>query len=163
MPISGKNNQGTKPKNKTAILPKIIAKARATNEGASYATTLCTGKHEAIADELPEYHGTDRGPAPGDYLCMSLASCTAITLRMYAERKGWPVPEITVEVTLVKGADTASGNNTFYCDVKLKGALSQEQKKRMMEIAKACPIHRLLTKPSDVVTLQSEPSTEQEN
>lgn len=84
---------------------------------------------------------------------MSLASCTAITLRMYADRKGWPVPEISVTVNLVKGTDMPSGNNTFYSEVSWKGELTPEQEKRLMEIAKACPIHRLLTKPSDVITI----------
>lgn len=132
----------------------IIASAQAINRGETYSTSLSSGKHELIADEPLQNNGADLGPAPGDLLCMSLASCTAITLRMYVQRKGWTVEEFSVSVNLVKGSDTASGNNTFYCVVKWKGELKPEQEKRILEIAKACPIHRLLTKPSDVITIE---------
>ena len=139
-------------------MPKIIAAAEARNQGEKYATHLKVQQHALLADELPEYGGKDLGPAPGDYLCMALASCTVMTLRMYAERKQWPVEDIHVKVNLVKGADMASGQNTFFCEIKVTGELTDEQQKRMMEIAKACPIHRLLTKPSDVVTIMVEGS-----
>jgi putative redox protein len=141
---------------KKIILSTIIASALATNTGEQYATALTVNSHNLVADELPQHNGKDLGPAPGDYVCMGLASCTAMTLRMYAERKQWMVNSITVKVTLVKAADMPSGKNTFYCEVKLTGQLTGEQEKRMMEIAKACPIHRLLTKPNDVVTVMSE-------
>lgn len=123
------------------------------NSGNTYTTALSSGKHSLTSDEPPQNNGNDLGPAPGDLLCMSLASCTAITLRMYVQRKRWNVDEFTVKVNLVKGVETASGNNTFYCTVTWKGVLLPEQEKRILEIAKACPIHRLLTKPSDVITL----------
>ena len=135
---------------------KVIASALAYNNGAQYATELKVNGHALISDELPEYNGKDLGPAPGDYICMGLASCTAITLRMYALRKQWNVREIQVKVTLVKAADMPSGKNTFYCEIKLEGDVTSDQEKRMMEIAKACPIHRLLAKPSEVVTLLRE-------
>lgn len=134
-------------------MAKIIASAEASNIDNTYTTTMKSGKHTLIADELPAVNGHDLGPAPGDYLCMALASCTAITLRMYAQRKGWEIAAINVNVKLVKGTEMASGNNTFYCEVKVDGKLAPEQEKRMMEIANACPIHRLLTKQSDVITI----------
>lgn len=137
-------------------MSKVIASAIAINKGQRYATNLVVNEHRFIADELPEYNGQNLGPAPGDYVCAALASCTAITLRMYAERKRWKVDEINVNVKLVKGAEMASGLNTFYCEVKLDGDLTAEQHKRMMEIAKACPVHRMLIKPSDVITIMGE-------
>lgn len=114
---------------------------------------MSSGQHNVTADEPLKNNGADLGPAPGDLLCMSLASCTAITLRMYVQRKGWNVDEFIVSVNLVKGTETASGNNTFYCSVKWKAELTEAQEKRILEIAKACPIHRLLTKQSDVITV----------
>ena len=132
---------------------KIIATAEAHNDGAKYTTALKVHQHNLIADELPQHGGKDLGPSPGDYLCMALASCTAITLRMYAERKGWQVENIHVIVKLIKGTDLVSGQNTFTCEVKLQGNLDNNQKNRLLQIAKACPIHRLITKPSDVVTV----------
>src|SRR5207253_616274 len=81
--------------------------------------------------------GKDEGPAPGDLLCMSLASCKAITLRMYVQRKKWLVDVIKVKVDFVKAADTETGNNTFYCTLELTGDIDEVQKTRLMEIYKA--------------------------
>lgn len=137
-------------------MSKIIATAKAINKGETYTTSLESGNHSLLSDEPPQSNGHDLGPAPGDLLCMSLASCTAITLRMYVQRKGWAIEEFSVTVNLVKGAEMASGANTFYCAVSWKGELTAEQEKRVLEIAKACPIHRLLTKASDVITIKDE-------
>lgn len=132
---------------------KIIASALAENTGEVYRTELKINHHLLIADEPAEVGGKDEGPAPGDYLCMSLASCKVITLRMYAERKNWKIDVIKIRVNLVKGSDMESGNNTFFCEVELNGDITDEQKSRMMEIAKACPIDKLLRKPSDIVSV----------
>ena len=133
--------------------PKIIASAQAENTGDIYKTELKINQHLLIADELPEVGGKDEGPAPGDYLCMSLASCKAITLRMYAQRKNWKIDVIKVKVDLVKGSEMESGNNTFFSEVDIKGDLNDEQKARMLQIAKACPIDRILTKSSDSISV----------
>jgi putative redox protein len=132
---------------------KIIASGQAENTGDIYKTELKINQHLLIADELPEVGGKDEGPAPGDYLCMSLASCKAITLRMYAQRKDWKVDVIKVKVNLVKGSEMESGNNTFFSEVDIKGDLNDEQKARMLQIAKACPIDRILTKSSDSISV----------
>ena len=132
---------------------KIIASGQAENTGDIYKTELRINQHLLIADELPEVGGKDEWPAPGDYLCMSLASCKAITLRMYAQRKDWKVDVIKVKVNLVKGSDMESGNNTFFSEVDIKGDLNDEQKARMLQIAKACPIDRLLIKSSDSISV----------
>ncbi len=132
---------------------KIIASATAENTGEIYKTELKINQHLLIVDEPKEAGGKDEGPAPGDYLCMSLASCKVITLRMYAQRKNWKADAIKIKVNLVKGADMESGNNTFFCEVDIKGDLTDEQKSRMMEIAKACPFDKLLRKPNDIVSV----------
>lgn len=132
---------------------KIIASATAKNNGEIYKTELKANEYLLIADELQEVGGKDEGPAPGDYLCMALASCKAITLRMYAQRKNWKIDVIKVKADLVKGADMESGNNTFFCEIEIKGDITDEQKLRMLEIAKACPIDKLLRKPSEIVSL----------
>lgn len=132
---------------------KIIASALAENSGEIYKTELKINHHMLIADELPEVGGKDEGPAPGDYLCMSLASCKVITLRMYAQRKNWKVDVIKVKVNLVKGSDIESGNNTFFSEVEIKGDISDDQKNRMLQIAKVCPIDKLLTKASDSISI----------
>lgn len=132
---------------------KIIASASAENSGELYTTILKKNQHLLIADELQELGGKDEGPAPGDYLCMALASCKVITLRMYAQRKNWSADVIKVKAWLVKGADVESGNNTFFCEVEIKGDITDEQKLRMLEIAKACPVDKLLRKPSDILSV----------
>ncbi|MEJ7680833.1 MAG: OsmC family protein [Segetibacter sp.] len=132
---------------------KVIASATAENIGEIYKTELKINQHLLIVDEPNEAGGKDEGPAPGDYMCMSLASCKVITLRMYAQRKNWKADAIKIKVNLVKGADMESGNNTFFCEVDIKGDLTDEQKNRMLEIAKACPIDKLLRKPNDIVSV----------
>lgn len=131
---------------------KIIASAEAENTGGIYKTELRIDQHVLITDEPIGVGGKDEGPAPGSLLCMSLASCKVITLRMYAQRKGWNLTSIKIKVSLVKGADTTTGNNTFYCQIFLNGDITAEQKTRLMEIAKACPIQKLLEKPSDIIS-----------
>lgn len=132
---------------------KIIASAVAENSGGIYKTELTISQHLLIADELNEVGGKDEGPAPGDYMCMALGSCKAITLRMYAERKKWKLNNIKIKTSLVKGSEMESGTNTFYCEIEVTGELSDEQRQRLLEIAKACPIDRLLRKPSEIVSL----------
>ena len=134
-------------------IQKIIASAEAANTGEAYTTKLLADNREYIADEPIGLGGDDLGASPAQYLCMALASCKAITLRMYANRKNWIVEEIRVKVSMVRGDEMASGANTFFCSIKLVGTLTDEQQKRMLEIAKVCPVDKLLRKPSEVVTL----------
>ena len=132
---------------------KIIASAEAVNKGEVLTTKLFAEQFEHVADEPGVYGGSNEGAAPAQYLCMALASCKAITLRMYAKRKKWLVDEIQVKVNMVKGDQMVSGLNTFFCSIKLVGELSKEQEKRLMEISKVCPVDRLLSKPNEVVTI----------
>jgi putative redox protein len=136
------------------VLPtNIIATAEAENNGELYTINLNVNGHSLIADELTDKGGLDLGPAPGDYICMSLASCTVITLRMYANRKGWNLEKIHAKVNLISGKVLPSGNNTFYVELSFSGDLTDEQRQRLMEIADACPVHRLLKKPNDIITM----------
>src|SRR6187402_2386933 len=100
-----------------------------------YATSLQNGVHTVFADEPTDVGGKDSAPAPGDYLRMSLASCTAITLRMYADRKGFHVDEIKVEVR----SEQTEGKTVFLRQVFLTGNLDKDQRARMLQIANACP------------------------
>ena len=133
-------------------MSKIIATAEVVNNGPSYTSNARVKQHSLIVDEPLEKGGDDLGPAPGDYLCAALASCKAITLRMYAQRKQWPVAEIKVSVDLVLGKQMESGNNTFYCRISFKGNLNDEQQARLLVIANSCPLHKMLSKPSDIVS-----------
>ena len=99
-------------------------------------------EHRLTADEPREHGGDDSGPSPQELLAASLASCTAITMEMYADRKGWDVGEITVEVDY-EPAQRGSPTR-FTMGVKLPKELPEEQRDRLMQIAAKCPVHRAL-------------------
>ncbi|MCU0423426.1 MAG: OsmC family protein [Bacteroidia bacterium] len=122
---------------------------KAKNASGSYVTTISNGIHQIIADEPEELNGTNTGPAPDELLLMSLASCTAITLRMYAERKNWPIADIEVQVDMNK----ADGLITFIRNIEIKGDIDDEQKTRLKAIANACPVHKILTSTITIETL----------
>jgi putative redox protein len=113
-----------------------------------YKTEITTDTHQIIADEPVELGGKDIGPDPGDFLRMSLASCTAITLRMYANRKGFDVSQIEVKVH----TEQHEGKVVFRSSIFIAGNIDEQQRKRMLQIAKACPVHKVLTNPIEVVT-----------
>ncbi|RYZ28041.1 MAG: OsmC family peroxiredoxin [Chitinophagaceae bacterium] len=131
---------------------KIIGSATAINKGGHYETTLIARDTTLLADEPEEYGGSELSPSPADYLCMALASCKAITVRMYVTRKGCRLDKISVTANYVKGDELKSGINTFFCEVELTGALTEEQRSRIVQIANACPVDRLLHNPTEVVT-----------
>ncbi len=113
-----------------------------------YKTELITSAHYLIADEPAEKNGTNLGPAPHDFLLSALASCTAITLRMYADRKKWPLDLIKVEVS----SETSKEKTIFRCEISFEGTLDESQRTRLLEIAKSCPVHKILTNPIEVNT-----------
>src|SRR5687768_8317077 len=102
------------------INDKQIAQAIASNNGEIYATALEAGTFTMMADEPLAVGGKELGPTPGDYLCMALASCKVITLRMYAGRKNWKVDLIEVKVAHVRGEDDPR-ENVFMCELILTG------------------------------------------
>jgi putative redox protein len=113
-----------------------------------YKTILSNNRHELIADENMEHNGQDLGPNPGEIMAMSLASCTAITLRMYANRKGWDIDQIEVTVKMKQETE----KTTFTRVIEVKGRIGEDEKKRLLNIANACPIHKTLTHPIETNT-----------
>jgi putative redox protein len=98
--------------------------------------------HRLTADEPREHGGEDTGPSPQELLAASLASCTAITMEMYADRKGWDVGEITVDVEY-EPAQRGSPTR-FTMRIEMPKEVSEEQRDRLMQIAAKCPVHRAL-------------------
>lgn len=117
-----------------------------------YKTTLKTDRHTIIGDEPQDLGGQDLGPEPTDFLLASLASCTAITLRMYANRKGWNVEEINVQVSINQEVIDGKPKTTFIRTVDAKGELDDEQRSRLVAIANACPVHKILSNPIEIQT-----------
>ena len=99
-------------------------------------------EHELVADEPEDHGGEDKGPNPQELLAASLASCTAITMQMYAERKGWNVGELVVDVNY-EPAQRGSPTK-FQLQVKFPKELPEDQRERLMQIAARCPVHRAL-------------------
>ncbi len=115
-------------------------------------TEIMADGHALIADEPVEFGGTDLGPSPYELLSASLGACTSITLRMYANRKKWPLESVTVRLkhNKIHAQDCADCETRVgYIDVierelKFSGPLDEAQKQRLLEIADKCPVHRTL-------------------
>ncbi len=125
-----------------------ILSATATIGREHYATRLQARTHVLTGDEPAEVGGTDTGPRPGDFVRMALASCQAITLRMYADRKQYPVEQIMVTVS----NGPSDGKTTYTSDIVVTGALTADEQQRMIQVARRCPVHKILTNPIEILT-----------
>lgn len=119
---------------------EFIVSGQARIAHAKYQTIVTSDDHTIIADEPIEIGGTNTGMSPYNLLLASLASCTAITLRMYIDRKMWIVDEITVNLNMFKN----QSGILIESKLTFKGELNEEQRKRLITIADACPIHKIL-------------------
>jgi putative redox protein len=117
-------------------------RAVARRDGGKLVQEVTIREHELTADEPKDQGGDDEGPSPQELLAASLASCTAITMEMYAQRKGWDVGDITVDVNY-EPAQRGSPTR-FDMVVKMPKELPEEQRLKLMQIAAKCPVHRTL-------------------
>ncbi len=117
-----------------------------------YRTEILAGAHRLIADEPVAVGGSGTGPSPYDYLVSALGACTSMTLRMYADRKEWPLESIVVRLKHRKvhardcsECESKSGRiDVVEREIELRGPLDAEQRERLLEIADRCPVHRTL-------------------
>jgi putative redox protein len=125
-----------------------------------YAQVIYDGKHRLTADEPVAEGGLDTGPSPYRLLLAALGACTSITLRMYAERKKWPLRHVAVRLRHGKshakdsaGAEKKGGKiDRIEREIELSGDLTDEQRRRLLEIANKCPVHQTLERANEVVT-----------
>jgi len=126
-----------------------------------YRTEIVARNHTIIADEPIKFGGKDAGLSPYELLLASLGSCTAMTLRMYADRKAWPLDEVLVHLEHFKqhaidcntcDEDHMAKIDKFERTIELKGALTQEQQDRLLSIANRCPVHRTLENNIEIET-----------
>jgi uncharacterized OsmC-like protein len=129
------------------------------NDDVPFGQRITAGRHVLTADE-PRPAGWDTGPNPYELLLASLGACTSMTIRMYAERKGWPLRQVTVTLrhSRVHAKDCEKCETEVGMldridrSVRLEGSLTEDQRGRLMEIADKCPVHRTLHSEIDVRT-----------
>ncbi|MBR1091945.1 OsmC family protein [Bradyrhizobium manausense] len=121
---------------------------------------ITVGPHHLVADEPKAAGGEDAGPGPYDFLLAGLGACTSMTMRLYADRKSLPLDRVTVTLKHSKiyakdcaECETQDGMlDQIERDIAMNGALDAEQRKKLMEIADKCPVHRTLTSEIRIVT-----------
>lgn len=138
----------------TIAEPSVVI--RGTSSGV--AQEIVIGRHLLRADEPSAAGGTETGPTPYEFLLAALGACKSITVGMYARRKGWAIQGIVVRLSHSKihaedcfACLTEEGMlDRIDCEVKLRGALTPEQRLTLFEIAEKCPVHRTLTSEIDI-------------
>jgi putative redox protein len=108
------------------------------------------GNNVLIADEPEEVGGANMGFSPDELLCSALGACTAATLRMYADRKEWPLESVEVKVAFQR--ESSFSSTKIVRNIKLQGDLSEDQRERLLDIANKCPVHKTLTQPIEIET-----------
>ncbi len=125
-----------------------------------FLTEVLVNRHSLVADEPVQAGGTDQGPSPFDLLVAALGACTAMTLRMYADRKGWPLEAATVRLkhdkihaAACESCETREGMlDRIEREIEIEGPLDPDQKQRLLQIADRCPVHRTLTSEVQIST-----------
>jgi putative redox protein len=132
----------------------IVAKAHAEIGSQNYRVKIEAGDHSLLADEPRLLGGADAGPSPYQLLLSSLGACTAITLRMYVERKAWPVSRVGVDLRLTRSGDNAriDRNLTF------EGQLTNEQCERLADVAERTPVTLTLKEGIEIRTTVAAPN-----
>lgn len=123
---------------------QVVARRRS-----GYTHDVTAGGHPLVADEPESAGGADLGPSPTKMLAGSLAACTAITIEMYADRKGWDLGDLAVSVSY-DGPPNGSDDPSFDVVVHLPGGLNEEQTSRIMTIAAKCPVHKVLASGAEI-------------
>ena len=129
-------------------------------DATGFSQQILAGAHALTADEPVEGGGADIGPAPYDLLLAALGACTSMTVGMYARRKAWPLESVTVRLrhSRIHAADCATCEtkegmlDRIERDVQFIGALTTEQRDKLLEISNKCPVHRTLSSEIDIQT-----------
>jgi putative redox protein len=126
-----------------------MASVQVSSSASRFGQDIAIRQFQLTADEPPSVGGNDGGPTPTELLLAGLGSCKAITIKMYAERKGWPVDRVDVQVE----SQTVDRQTVIVAHLTLKGNLTDEQRDRLREIGDRCPVHRLLSAGTPIQTV----------
>jgi uncharacterized OsmC-like protein len=143
--------------------PQFTATGVVRGGGAGFLQEVQVGRHRLLADEPTDVGGTDAGPSPYDLLLAALGTCTAMTVAVYARRKGWPLEGVTVSLrhARIHASDCAACEaaegliDRIERAIAFDGPLATEQRTRLLEIAGKCPVHRTLTSEIDIQTREA--------
>lgn len=138
---------------KGAPLEQEGVEIRETGAG-GFQVEIRAGGAQFFGDEPLAAGGLGSGPTPYELLSSALGACTAMTVRLYAERKGWPLDNVFVRV--VHRRESLQAKDRFAREIRLEGDLSFDQRRRLLEIAERCPVHQTLERGSEVVTVLAE-------
>ena len=133
----------------------LAGRVRARLGGVDYAVDLHAGRHRLVADEPASHGGADAGPGPFSLLLSGLAACTAITLRMYAQRKGWRLQSVDVDARLLRRGTQSHIDRT----IALHGELDAAQQARLLEISEKTPVTLTLKSGVEIRTTLHPPGT----
>jgi len=131
------------------------------NSGLSaYVQDISIGPHELFADEPTEAGGTDAGPNPYELVMAGLGACTSMTVRMYAERRNWPLENVQVELRFsrIHAVDCNDCSrrkgivNRIEKQITFIGDLSEVQRQRLLQVANSCPVHRVLSRAIEITS-----------
>lgn len=125
-----------------------MSRAHARIAAARYRTDIRAGAHDLVADEGAALGGADAGPAPYELLLAALGACTAMTLKMYAERKGWPLEAVEVDLAYLKADDAMRIDRRL----SLEGPLDTDQRARLADIAERTPVTLTLKSGTPILT-----------
>lgn len=128
-----------------------VAEVGETGQG-TFVNSVRIGPHRMLADEPVAVGGDGLGPDPFEYLIAGLGACTSMTIRLYADRKGWPLLRVAVRVRHVERLTAGAPKDVFERVIHLEGDLSEEERARLMEIAERCPVSRSLSAGSVVTS-----------
>ena len=126
----------------------------------SFTTEMKVGNHYMLADEPESFGGNDFGPSPYEFVSAGLSACTAMTMQMYAKRKGWPLENVEVHTSYSKThaedcencENDAAKIDTFRRELKITGYLDEKQRERLVQIADKCPVHKTLHSETQIIT-----------
>jgi putative redox protein len=116
-----------------------------------FVQNIRVGPHSLQGDESVDVGGSDAGASPHELLLAALGTCASITVRMYAERKQWPLDGVRIELAYAQTHASASGSGDvrsseeIEMDISFWGYLSDEERERLLQVAEKCPVHRILT------------------